>query len=364
MQQLQSWLLHIPDTNEDNQRRGQVIIVLALLMSGLALSSIPLVFALTPQSALTVLLINATGVIIYTLVIALCRIGWVQRGGLLFIITITSLTLTILFLDDNLNRYSVPFFLIFTILITGMILPPAWIWFALILNMTGLLAGWWTTGQLLFFKQPEGTLQIAALFLQVGSALFTFVGGSITDAALREARRLREEARQSANQLAALNATLEAQVAQRTAALQQALSDLEQRAAEQARLLAENEQQRQVIRELSVPVLPVRTTTLVMPLIGALDTARLADMQRQALAQIEHTGARELLIDVTGVPVIDTQVAKGVIQLVEAARLMGAHVTLVGLRPEVAQTLVTLGIDLRGIRTFSTLQAALNSEKR
>jgi len=67
---------------------------------------------------------------------------------------------------------------------------------------------------------------------------------------------------------------------------------------------------------------------------------------------------------VTGVPVIDTQVAKGVIQLVEAARLMGAHVTLVDIRPEVAQTLVTLGIDLRGIRTFSTLQAALNSEKR
>ena len=159
MQQLQSWLLHIPNTDEDNQRRGRVIIVLALLMSGLALSSIPLVFALTPQSALTVLLINATGVIIYTLVIALCRIGWVQRGGLLFIITITSLTLTILFLDDNLNCYSVPFFLIFTILITGMILPPAWIWFALILNMTGLLAGWWTTGQLLFFKQPEGTFR-------------------------------------------------------------------------------------------------------------------------------------------------------------------------------------------------------------
>ena len=146
--------------------------------------------------------------------------------------------------------------------------------------------------------------------------------------------------------------------------MQQALRDLEQRAAEQARLLAENEQQRQVIRELSVPVLPVRATTLVMPLIGALDTARLADMQRQALTQLEHTGARELLIDVTGVPVIDTQVAKGVIQLVEAARLMGAHVTLVGIRPEVAQTLVTLGIDLRGIRTFSTLQAALNSEKR
>jgi rsbT co-antagonist protein RsbR len=87
-------------------------------------------------------------------------------------------------------------------------------------------------------------------------------------------------------------------------------------------------------------------------------------MQRQALTHIERTGAREFLIDVTGVPVIDTQVAKGVIQLVEAARLMGAHVTLVGIRPEVAQTLITLGIDLRGIRTFSTLQAALNSEKR
>jgi rsbT co-antagonist protein RsbR len=365
MQQLQLWLLRIPDSNEDDQRRGRIIIVLALLMSGLALLSIPLVFAVTPQLAFTLLLINVTGVLVYTIVIVLCRTGWVQAGGLLFIITVTTLTMTILFLAerDDPTRYATPFFLVFTILITGMILPPAWTWFALFLNTTGLLAGWWTTGQLLFFKQPEGTLQIAALFLQVGSALFTFVGGSVTNAALREARRLREEARQSANQLAALNATLEAQVAQRTAALQQALRDLEQRAAEQARLLAENEQQRQVIRELSVPVLPVRTTTLVMPLIGALDTDRLADMQRQALTHIERTGAREFLIDVTGVPVIDTQVAKGVIQLVEAARLMGAHVTLVGIRPEVAQTLVMLGIDLRGIRTFSTLQAALKSNR-
>lgn len=181
----------------------------------------------------------------------------------------------------------------------------------------------------------------------------------MTESALQEARRLREEARQSATQLAELNMSLETQIAQRTAALQTALHDLEQRAAEQARLLAEIEQQRQVIRELSVPVLPVRDTTLVMPLVGALDTDRLADMQQQALGQIERTGARELLIDITGVPVIDTQVAKGLLHVVEAARLMGTKVMLVGIRPEVAQTIVTLGIDLRVIRTFSTLQDAL-----
>ncbi len=143
MQQLQLWLLRIPDSNEDDQRRGRIIIVLALLMSGLALLSIPLVFAVTPQLAFTLLLINVTGVLVYTIVIVLCRTGWVQAGGLLFIITVTTLTMTILFLAerDDPTRYATPFFLVFTILITGMILPPAWTWFALFLNTTGLLAG-------------------------------------------------------------------------------------------------------------------------------------------------------------------------------------------------------------------------------
>jgi rsbT co-antagonist protein RsbR len=124
--------------------------------------------------------------------------------------------------------------------------------------------------------------------------------------------------------------------------------------------LAVVEQQHLTIREMSVPVLPVRSSTLVMPLIGALDSTRLALMQAQALQAIKRSRTRQLILDITGVPVIDTQVALGLTQLVQAAQLLGANVDIVGIRPEVAQTLVGLDVELRAMRTFSNLQAALD----
>src|SRR5262249_19392339 len=100
--------------------------------------------------------------------------------------------------------------------------------------------------------------------------------------------------------------------------------------------------------------------TLVMPLIGALDSTRLALMQAQALRAIERSRTRQLILDITGVPVIDTQVALGLTQLVQAARLLGTKVDIVGIRPEVAQTLVGFGTELQAMRTCSNLQAALD----
>jgi rsbT co-antagonist protein RsbR len=129
---------------------------------------------------------------------------------------------------------------------------------------------------------------------------------------------------------------------------------------ELATQLALVEQQQAVIRDMSVPVLPIRSSTLVMPLVGALDSARLSLMHEQALQAIERARTQQLILDITGVPVIDTQVAKGLTQLVQAARLLGTTVDLVGIRPEVAQTLVGLGVELRMMRTFSNLQSALD----
>jgi len=123
-----------------------------------------------------------------------------------------------------------------------------------------------------------------------------------------------------------------------------------------AEQLAVIDQQQEVIRDMSVPVLPLLASTLVMPLVGALDTKRLALMQEQALHALEHSSARQLILDITGVPIVDTQVALGLTQLVQAAQLLGAHVSIVGIRPEVAQALVGLGISLPNIKTFSTLQ--------
>ena len=154
-------------------------------------------------------------------------------------------------------------------------------------------------------------------------------------------------------------AILESQVAERTAALSTALADVESRAAVQNQLLSEIEQQREVIRDLSVPILPISNNALVMPLVGALDETRLMHMQEQALRMLEHSRARHLLLDITGVPLVDSQIAQGLINVTQAARLLGAEVSLVGIRPEVAQTIVGLGLDLSDIHTHSELQSAL-----
>jgi CHASE3 domain sensor protein/anti-anti-sigma regulatory factor len=135
-----------------------------------------------------------------------------------------------------------------------------------------------------------------------------------------------------------------------------------------AEQLAVIDAQQVVIREMSVPVLPLLASTLVMPLIGALDSKRLAQMQEQALHALERSSARQLILDITGVPLVDTQVAQGLIQLVQAAQLLGAQVSIVGIRPEVAQALVGLGTSLSNIKVFSTLQRgvaqALAAESR
>ncbi|HEU5098106.1 MAG TPA: STAS domain-containing protein, partial [Roseiflexaceae bacterium] len=126
-----------------------------------------------------------------------------------------------------------------------------------------------------------------------------------------------------------------------------------------AEQLALIEQQQAVIREMSVPMLPLLASTFVMPLVGALDSTRLALMQDQALQALERSPARHLILDITGVPIVDTQVALGLTQLVQAAGLLGTQVSIVGIRPEVAQAIVGLGINLSQINTFSTLQRGI-----
>jgi anti-anti-sigma regulatory factor/HAMP domain-containing protein len=148
---------------------------------------------------------------------------------------------------------------------------------------------------------------------------------------------------------------LEIQYVQAEAARQEA----ETARAQIAEQLTTIEQQRTVIQEMSVPILPLTNQVLVMPLVGALDTTRLALLQAQALGAIERSAAHYLILDLTGVPVVDTQVAQGLIQVIQAARLLGAEVVVVGLRPEIAQTIVSLGIQLPHVITYSSLQSGM-----
>lgn len=187
-----------------------------------------------------------------------------------------------------------------------------------------------------------------------------FVGvWMITNSAFKNAVCAQVDAEQAAQALQLANENLEQRVTERTAEVQSNLVAIQTQAAEQARLLQENDQQRRTIRELSVPVIPVSDTTMVMPLVGELDTERLDYIHSHALETLERSKAHTLVIDITAVPMVDSQVAQGLMRIAQAARLLGSKVVLVGIRPEVAQTIVGLGLNVSSLTTYSNLQSAL-----
>jgi rsbT co-antagonist protein RsbR len=119
------------------------------------------------------------------------------------------------------------------------------------------------------------------------------------------------------------------------------------------------EQQRQTILELQTPVIQVWESILALPIVGSLDTARTQDMNEALLEKIVQTGSEFVILDITGVPVVDTAVAKHLLETVAAARLLGAEVLVVGLSTRTAMTLVHLGLDLTGVTTRTTMAKGL-----
>lgn len=123
-------------------------------------------------------------------------------------------------------------------------------------------------------------------------------------------------------------------------------------------------QQQEAIRELSTPTLQVRDQLLILPIIGMLDTQRAKQLTDSLLHAIRAHRARVVVMDITGVATVDSKVANHLIQTVEAAALMGASVIVTGVSADVAQSLVTLGIDLGRITTLGDLQGGLEEAER
>jgi anti-anti-sigma regulatory factor len=119
------------------------------------------------------------------------------------------------------------------------------------------------------------------------------------------------------------------------------------------------QQQAKEIMELSTPVMQVWQGVVVAPLIGSLDSQRTQQFMERLLNRIVETNSPLALVDIMGVPTIDTQTAQHLIETISAVRLLGAQVVLTGVRPAIAQTLVHLGIDLSDILTRSSLAAGL-----
>jgi len=116
--------------------------------------------------------------------------------------------------------------------------------------------------------------------------------------------------------------------------------------------------QQQDMLELSTPVVELWDGVLALPLIGTLDSARTQVVMENLLQKIVQTGAGIAIVDITGVPTVDTLVAQHLLKTVAAARLMGADCIISGIRPQIAQTIVHLGVDLGTVTTKATLAAA------
>jgi rsbT co-antagonist protein RsbR len=116
---------------------------------------------------------------------------------------------------------------------------------------------------------------------------------------------------------------------------------------------------REAIQELSTPIIPVYNGVLVLPLVGRIDNARAQNITEALLEAIAREQAELVLLDITGVAVVDTGVANHLMQTARAASLLGSQVVLVGISAEVAQTLVQLGLDLGKLMTLSNLQSGI-----
>src|SRR5467141_2311317 len=123
-------------------------------------------------------------------------------------------------------------------------------------------------------------------------------------------------------------------------------------------------EQQEAIRVLSTPVLQVRERLLILPIIGVIDPQRARQLTEQLLRGIRTNRAKVVVIDITGVAAMDLTVANNLVQTVEAARLLGAIVIITGLSPEIAQTLVTMGVDLGKMNTVGDLQGGIEEAER
>jgi CHASE3 domain sensor protein/anti-anti-sigma regulatory factor len=155
-----------------------------------------------------------------------------------------------------------------------------------------------------------------------------------------------------------------AEVRRRRAAevgLNEANATLEQRVAERAEQIA---RQQEVIHELSTPVLQFRDGLLILPLVGLVDTARARQLTDDLLRAIRANRAKAVVIDITGVPAVDSRVAGHLAQTVEACRLMGVAAIVTGISGAVAEALVRLGVDIAAFSTMGDLQRGIEAAER
>ena len=173
------------------------------------------------------------------------------------------------------------------------------------------------------------------------------------------------ERRTAEDELKEIATTLGARVAERTGQLEREIGERKKSEEERARLQQEViTAQKQAIQELATPIIPIMEGIIVMPLIGHIDSQRASDTMRTLLAGISQHRANLVILDITGVPFMDTGIANHLNKTIQAARLKGTQVMVTGMSDVVAETIVDLGIDWSSIETLRDLQSGFKQALR
>ncbi|MDZ4718821.1 MAG: STAS domain-containing protein [Roseiflexaceae bacterium] len=356
------WIFRTQTADAEEQRRAHNVIIVALGMIVLATVSMLLTFSQAQMQAGQIAIIAiVVGIIIYSAAIIAARSGHVLLGSMLVIGITTLGTLATLPTSEVLTT---PFYLTLAIMIAGATLRPMQIWITLVVVLIALWIVILIPPARFLATNIGRTAAFGSSFLLIMATLLTFLSARSTERALKSAFESRQVAQLAAAEAAQANADLERRVVERTQALSEAY-ERERAQGDELRASVETQQTlSQTILELAMPVIPLNEHVLIVPLIGNIDSSRAAQLLSTVLEQVERRRARGLILDVTGISVIDTAVAQTLLRVADANRLLGTRTVLVGIRPEVAQTLVTLGVDLHNLLTASSLQEGLEQLER
>ena len=207
-----------------------------------------------------------------------------------------------------------------------------------------------------FVSMSDGSVTemvLPGILLGIGlTGVLGWLATNRLQAVLAESRDHQERALLREEELERARASIELQVRERTRDLENALADVQQSMVEQERVLA-------ALRRQAIPVVPLLSQVIALPVIGFLDAERAEQLLTDLLDGVQQFDARIVLLDITGVPVIDEAAAQGMVEIIAGARLVGAECVLVGVRPDIASKLIELDLDLASLTSRVDMEAGI-----
>jgi rsbT co-antagonist protein RsbR len=317
-------LTKIEHPDPHTRRRGRLLTIVLLAMIALALLTAP--SALLDPAGVATIGVILISIASFVAALLLAQRGFVTGAGWLFLVTFGVAIMGTIAGGGTLVAL---FFLVLSVIVAGLVLPPAQIWLVLLLALSCDLA------TLLFRPSVASDAQAQLILLAAGvltttAAMLAYLGAQAVQAALLSA-----EGNAQAARLAQAGATQQAH-----------------QLAEQAATLRHTERQlHDLVATLETPTVALAEGVLLAPLVGAMGSERARTLTRRLLDEIAAQRVQLLILDIAGVPLIDTDVAQTLVQITQAVRLLGCRVVLTGIAANVAVTLTHLGTDLAGVET-------------